>query len=220
MKAFGLSQEVLVPGTTPILVFVILVSIALIVWMVLRPSITATRAGKMLAFVTLVIFPVVAGGMGVSKHVQYSKSTDFCLSCHVMEDYGKSLRVDDRSYLPATHFQYNLIPRDQACFTCHTSYAMFGNAQAKMRGLKHVYKYYIGTPADPIKLYEPYNNRECLHCHLGARGFEEGTTHTKEPEFMAKIKRNEIGCTTSGCHNIVHNVKELKDAPVWKEQGQ
>ena len=207
------------PGTTPILVFIILVSIALIVWMVLRPSITATRAGKMLAFVTLVIFPVVAGGMGVSKHMQHFKTTEFCLSCHVMEDYGKSLRVDDRSYLPATHFQYNLVPRDQACFTCHTSYTVFGNAEAKMRGLKHAYKYYISSPSDPIKLYEPYNNRECLHCHLGARGFEEGETHLKEPELMGKIKRNEVGCTTSGCHNIVHNVRELKDAPVWKEQG-
>jgi hypothetical protein len=39
-----------------------------------------------------------------------------------------------------------------------------------------VYVYYFSTPPAPgnIKLYQPFNNRECLHCHLGARSFEEG----------------------------------------------
>jgi nitrate/TMAO reductase-like tetraheme cytochrome c subunit len=195
-------------GNTTILVAVILFSIALIALLVLRPSITATRGGKMLAFVALLIFPALAGGMGVNRHIERSKTTNFCLSCHVMEDYGKSLRVDDRSFVPATHFQYNLVPRDQACYTCHTDYTMYGD----------VYAYYLGTPSQPIKLYQPYNNRECLHCHLGARGFEESEAHTKDPQTLPRIKANQLSCSTTECHNIIHNVGQLKEATFWKEQ--
>jgi hypothetical protein len=54
-------------GNTTILVAVIIFSIVLIAWLVLRPSITATRGGKILAFVALLIFPALAGGMGVKR---------------------------------------------------------------------------------------------------------------------------------------------------------
>lgn len=207
-------------GNITILIAVIAFSILLIGWLVLKPSITATRGGKILAFVALLVFPVLAGGMGVNEHIQHSTTTNFCLSCHVMEDYGKSLHVDDRSYVPAIHFQNNLVPRDKACFTCHTDYTMFGDVNAKLRGLKHVYAYYLGTPSQPIKLYSPYNNRECLHCHLGARSFEESEAHSKDPEVLKKMKINQLGCTSTGCHNIVHNVGTLKEATFWKENGQ
>jgi len=207
-------------GMTTIITALILISIALIGWLVLRPSITTTRGGKMLAFVAMLIFPVMAGGMGASKHLENSKSTRFCLSCHVMDDYGKSLHVDDRSLVPAIHYQNHLVPQEQACFTCHTDYTMYGDINAKLRGLKHVYAYYIGTPSQPIKLYQAYNNRECLHCHLGARSFEESEAHTKDPQTMPRIKANQLGCTSSGCHNNVHNIQLLKEATLWKEQAK
>src|SRR5215813_1634150 len=57
-------------GNTTILIAVILFSIVLIAWLVLRPSVTATRGGKMLAFVGLLVFPVLAGGMGVNQHIE------------------------------------------------------------------------------------------------------------------------------------------------------
>jgi cytochrome c-type protein NapC len=199
---------------------VILLSIILIAWLALRPSIIMSRGGKILAFVALLIFPMLAGGMGVSQHLERSKSTNFCLSCHVMEDYGKSLHVDDRSLIPAIHFQNNLVPRDEACFTCHTDYTMYGDVNAKLRGLRHVYAYYIGKPSQPIKLYRPYNNRECLHCHLGARSFEESEAHTKDPQALGLMKANRLGCTSTGCHNTVHNVTQLKDGAFWKEQAK
>ena len=66
-------------GNTTILIAVILFSIVLIARLVLRPSITATRGGKMLAFVALLIFPALAGGMGVNRHIERSKTTNFCL---------------------------------------------------------------------------------------------------------------------------------------------
>jgi hypothetical protein len=55
---------------------------------------------------------------------------------------------------------------------------MFGSIRAQLNGLHHVYIQYFGKDDDPIVLYEPYNNRECLHRHLGIRSFEEGAIHT------------------------------------------
>jgi len=151
-----------------------------------------------------------------------AESTKFCLSCHVMTGYGKSLYVDDKSYIPAVHFQNIFVPRDHACYTCHTDYAMFGTARAKMRGMNHLLVQYFGTIPKPedIKLYEPYNNRECLHCHLGARRFEEANPHLKSASILADVKANRLSCMSSKCHDTVHEVGSLKDATFWKENAQ
>ncbi len=114
------------------------------------------------------------------------------------------------------HFQNHLVPQDRACFSCHTDYTMYGGFSAKLRGLRHVYVQYLGTVPQTVKLYTPYNNRECLHCHAGARSFEEGATHTADAETFARIKSNQLSCTSSGCHELVHNVVGLKDAKFWK----
>jgi cytochrome c-type protein NapC len=204
-------------GTITIVISVILISVALIALLILRPAITVTRGGKILAFVAMLIFPVLAGGMGVAEHLEHSKSTQFCLSCHVMEDYGRSLLLDDKSFIPAVHYQNHLVPRDQACFTCHTDYTMYGGVRAKLRGLRHVYVQYLGSVPEKVKLYTPYNNRECLHCHLGARSFETGATHTQDPATLPKIKSGELSCSTTDCHNLVHNISGLKDAVFWQE---
>lgn len=81
--------------------------------LIFKPSITITRGGKILAFVSLFIFPALAGSAGISEHLERSKKTEFCTFCHVMQDYGKSLFVDDASYLPAAHFQNNRVARDR-----------------------------------------------------------------------------------------------------------
>jgi cytochrome c-type protein NapC len=190
----------------------ILTGVALILVCVVAaaPGVTANPSGKVLAFVALFLLPATAGFFGVSQHMEHSKETSFCLSCHVMEPYGRSLYRDDKAFVPASHFQNARIPRDQACYTCHTNYTIFGTVHDKLRGLKHAYKYYITTPANPIKLYEPFNNRECLHCHAGARSFEEGTTHLG---MMDDIKSNKVSCVS--CHDQIHDVAHLSNAKFW-----
>jgi cytochrome c-type protein NapC len=180
------------------------------------------RVGRILAFLALFILPGMALGMGFESHMERAQTTEFCLSCHVMEDYGRSLYVDDPSYLPAAHFQNNRIPRDHACYTCHTDYTMFGGVHSKLRGVRHLYVQYLGTvPApDKIALYTPYNNRECLHCHDGARKFEEASPHHKTPELMGEIKSNAKSCVAAKCHDIVHDVGSLADATFWKGAGK
>jgi len=184
-----------------------------------RADLTRARGGKILAFFALFLLPSVALWAGLSQHMEASKSTQFCLSCHVMEDYGKSLYVDDRSYIPASHFQNNRVPRDEACYTCHSDYTMFGGVKAKLRGLRHVWVEYLGTIPKPedIKLYTPFNNRECLHCHAGARSFTESSSHNKTPGMLAQVTSNQLSCMSSKCHDTVHDVSTLGDATFWKE---
>ena len=180
-----------------------------------QPELIRTPGGKVMAFVALFVFPVTASWTGLSAQLEKSKETQFCLSCHVMENFGRTLWIDDPTYIPAKHYQNNRIPRDEACYTCHTTYTLYGPVLAKLRGLRHVYVEYFGKIPKPedIKLYTPFNNRECLHCHAGGRSFEEGSTHQ---DFLKEIKSNARSCVSSGCHEDVHNHGQLNGLAFWK----
>lgn len=201
---------------TSLILGVLVLTILLAGLVVVRPALTVARGGKVLAFLAFFIFPVFAGLLGLENHMERSKQTSFCLSCHVMRPYGQSLYVDDSSYLPAAHFQNGRIPRDQACYTCHTDYTLYGTFTSKLKGLHHLYAQYVTGPKQPIKLYHPYNNRECLHCHEGSRSFEQGPLHTVDPQTMADIKSNKLSCTSSGCHENIHDVNHLDQKKFWK----
>jgi cytochrome c-type protein NapC len=207
------------PHATTLIVILVLFSAALVAVVVVRPAVTATRIGKILAFLVLFFLPIFCGVMGVSDEMNRSESTAFCLSCHTMDSWGKSLYIDDPNHIPAAHFQNHRVPPDMACYSCHTDYAMFGTLKVKLAGLRHVYIYYLGTPPAPenVKLYEPFNNRECLHCHLGARSFEEGATHNADPTTLPAIKSNALSCMSGGCHNVTHDIANLKTAKFWRD---
>lgn len=194
----------------------LITSVVAIALVATAPAITLSRGGKVLAFLALFVLPLLSAGLGYKNHMDRSKQTSFCLSCHLMEPYGRSLHVDDPTWLPASHYQNNRVPRDLACYTCHSDYVMYGSIKAKWRGLHHIYAQYFGNPQPPLHLYHPYNNRECLHCHLGARTFEEGVTHNADPQIMADIKNNKMSCLSSGCHDQVHNTETLGQAKYWK----
>jgi cytochrome c-type protein NapC len=203
---------------TIVLIILIGLAVTLLIALARGPLVTAGRSGKIFAFVCLFMLPLLTFSLGFEQHMDRAKQTSFCLSCHVMQPYGRSLHVDNAAYIPAAHFQNNRIPRDYACYTCHTDYTLFGGAKSKLRGLRHVYKQYISHPANPIKLYTPFNNRECLHCHLGARTFKEGVMHNADPQTMIDIKSNKLSCVSSGCHDTVHNAHHFDEVKFWKEQ--
>ena len=190
----------------------------LAVLVALRGDLTRARGGKILAFLALFLLPALAVYAGFSTHMQRAQTTAFCLSCHVMTDYGRSLLVDDPSYVPATHFQNNRVPRDRACYTCHTDYTMFGGVRSKLHGMRHLYVQYLGRipPPDKIELYEPYHNRECLHCHDGARKFEQMSAHVKTPQMLGDITSGRLSCVSSRCHDTVHDIGSLADATFIK----
>ena len=201
------------PDKLALLLF--LLGLGLAALLVARPALTSTREGKILAFVALFLFPMLCSAVGFSAHMERSKTTTFCLSCHIMEPFGKSLYVDDNHYVAAAHFQNHRVPADQACYTCHTDYVLYGGMRAKWRGMRHVYVQYLGEPPAPaaIRLYTPYSNRECLHCHLGARSFEQSATHSA---IRDDIVSNQVSCISGGCHDTVHNIASFGKVKFWK----
>ncbi|MGB6684889.1 MAG: NapC/NirT family cytochrome c [Candidatus Acidiferrum sp.] len=202
-------------------VLLVLLTAVLAGVIVVRPAVTVSRAGKILAFCVLFFLPLFSLAVGMQNEMTRSESTAFCLSCHIMEPYGKSLHIDDPGYLAAAHFQNHRVPADEACYTCHTDYAMFGTIKAKLGGLRHLYVYYLGKPPLPenIKLYKPFSNQTCLHCHLGARSFEEGVVHNADPAMLPAIKANKVSCISSGCHDVVHNVGRWGDGVKFWDGG-
>jgi cytochrome c-type protein NapC len=206
---------VTLPSPAALLYALLGISALLISIVVVRPSITARREGKIFAFMAFCVLPVLCAAWTGSEHIERSKQTTFCLSCHIMEPYGRSLYVDDPAYIPAAHFQNHRIPVDEACYTCHTDYGLYGSFRAKLGGLRHIYIQYFGNPPSPdkIQLFTPYNNRECLHCHQGARAFESNAIHMA---IMDSITSNQMSCITSGCHDTVHNVGNQSKVKFWK----
>jgi cytochrome c-type protein NapC len=202
------------PSPAALLYSLLVISAFLIALIVVRPSITASREGKILAFIAFLILPTLCVAWGGTEHIERSKQTKFCVTCHIMEPYGRSLYVDDKSFVPAQHFQNHRISVEEACFTCHTDYALYGDIRAKLRGLRHIYIQYLGKPPSPenIKLYAPYNNRECLHCHLGARSFMDNEIHQA---IFESLSSNQLSCISSGCHDIIHNISALGTAKFW-----
>ena len=195
-------------------VTVIVLTIIIIGLLLLRPSITAAQGGKIVAFLAFFILPIVATVLGASIHLENSTSTQFCLSCHVMQTHGQSLYIDDPKYVPAAHFQNNRIPKDHACFTCHTDYTLFGDVNAKMRGLKHLYVYYFKPTPAKLALYSPFKNRECLHCHTNGRSYEDSSPHK---EMKEQLTSNEMSCLT--CHTKIHDVANIDKTKKWKGPG-
>lgn len=200
------------------LIVLIVAALVLVAPLVARPSLTVRRAGRMFAFLAIVVVPVGVGLAGLGEHMERSKTVAFCTSCHVMERYGRSLHVDDVDHVPAKHFQYNRVPRETACFACHTDYTLYGDYNAKLRGLRHVWVQYVGHIPAKIALYTPYNNRECLHCHDGARSFVESVTHKSEPGRMEAIRGNRASCLSKGCHDVVHGVDKLDGLAMWPKE--
>lgn len=207
MTLFGLDLASALVGC------LLLATIALVGLIVARPGLTAARGGKVLAFFAFFALPAAALWSGFALHFEHSKSTKFCLSCHVMEPYGESLRIDDAEFLPAAHFQNRRIDRDHACYTCHTDYSMFGGVRAKLGGLKHVWVYYTRQTPEKIELYRPYRNRECLHCHGGARNYIEA-----HGEDLPALESNEMSCLD--CHDQLHAVEKVAEMPKWTEEAR
>ena len=193
-----------------LLLAVLVIAAVLAVFVASRPGITSSAGGRLLAFLAVFLLPALALGFGGLAHLETSKTTEFCLSCHVMEPYGESLQLDDESYLPAGHYQNRLVDRKKACYSCHTDYTMYGDVKAKLQGAKHLWVNYVGTPPEKIELYSPYRNRECLGCHGGSRSYLENEMHEGMYE---ELQAEETSCLD--CHEWIHGTEELADLERW-----
>jgi cytochrome c-type protein NapC len=174
---------------------------------------TANRMGRMVLLGGVAILPLSVTGAGVAVGMRESSQAQFCIGCHEMEPYGQSLFVDNPSALAAVHYQKRLISRDSTCYACHTDYALFGDAKAKFNGLRHVWVHYFGAIPQKPKLYQPYPNYNCLHCHNDARGYLEAEPHR---EYRAELQSGTRSCLT--CHEIAHDLEGVKAQNFWQPE--
>jgi nitrate/TMAO reductase-like tetraheme cytochrome c subunit len=187
----------------------------LLLLVLVKPAIVRSLEGKVLLLIALFLAPAIAAYGGVTEHVERSRTTGYCLSCHVMGDYGKSLRADDPAAIPASHYQNNRVPRDHACISCHMGYGLSGDHRAIARFTRSAFRTYLGAVPEKIRLARRHKNRDCLRCHAGARSFETSAAHQEGAGplvSLAAIKSGKISCARSGCHNLVHDVRELAAA--------
>ena len=199
-------------GLAPVLIPLIILSVVLAIFFFLRPNVTAGVTGKILAFVAFFMLPVMCVVAGMTEHMQRAEQTQFCISCHSMEPYGRSLYVDDPGHVPAQHFQNHRVPADEACYACHADYTIYGPLKDKLRGVTRIYMQYISTPPKEITIPGGYNNNQCLHCHNGARSFESNPVHQA---LMSSLVSNQMSCITSGCHDTIHDVSSLGHVKFW-----
>jgi cytochrome c-type protein NapC len=132
-----------------------------------------------------------------------------------MVPFGQSLYIDDANHIPAQHFQNHRVPSDMACYSCHADYTIYGPLNDKLRGLKRIYLQYVTTPpaAADIRIPGGFKNVQCLHCHAGARSFEENPVHSA---MMDTLKSNQVSCLGSGCHDTAHDIVNLDHQKFWK----
>jgi cytochrome c-type protein NapC len=169
--------------------------------------------GRLVLLVGVVALPILLSVGNISYGVHQSSTTAFCLSCHEMRDYGKSLFVDNRQALAAVHYQNRLVDRETVCYSCHKDYAMFGDVTAKLNGLRHVWAHYIAGVPKKIALYKPYPNSNCLHCHDDMRRFVDAPVHKP---VLSALYAGTTSCLT--CHRVAHDLAKVEAGDFWQAQ--
>jgi len=71
--------------------------------------------------------------------------------------------------------------------------------------------HYLGKVPDRFTLYQPYSNRNCLHCHEDARRFVEAAPHQG---LMPALASGQTSCLR--CHNLAHDLTAARTRPGWQ----
>jgi cytochrome c nitrite reductase small subunit len=142
------------------------------------------------------LVPGLALALGLGTSLENMKQPQFCGSCHVMHPFINDLTNPDSATLAAVHYQNRYI-REHQCYTCHTDYGIFGPVRAKLAGVRHLVNYETGNYTEPIKIREPYQNANCLHCHAEAKVFR-----TAHADSLADLESGDVSCLD--CHRPAH----------------
>jgi cytochrome c-type protein NapC len=176
-------------------------------------SLGSQTIGRLVLLVGVGALPILLSAGNISYGVHQSSTTAFCLSCHEMRQYGKSLFVDSHQALAAVHYQNRLVDRETVCYSCHKDYAMFGDVTAKLNGLRHVWAHYIAGVPKKIELYKPYPNSNCLHCHDDMRRFVEAPVHKP---VLSALYAGTTSCLA--CHRVAHDLAKVDAGDFWQAQ--
>ena len=153
-----------------------------------------------------VLLPIAAYGLASLHMLEGSKNVTFCGSCHVMTPILKSLQSNDGS-LASIHYNRGLVPHDQACFTCHSGYGIWGGVDAKMAGVGHMVRTVTGNYELPLKTRAAFDIDSCLGCHAFAPAFRAVEAH-RDPDLQKQLLAREMSCT-GVCHPAAHPPEAL-----------
>lgn len=170
-----------------------------------------------LHLLSLGIFPLFLLGVGNFAVLEYATEVEFCGACHVtMKPYIDDLRNPKSQSLASLHFQ-NRFARGTECYSCHANYGVHGTFEAKLTGLRHVYKYTTGSYHLPLKMPTPFENALCLKCHDGAKRFMAQEVHLEDGKVSAALRKGETQCVE--CHAPAHDIPKPKRAASPGESG-
>jgi len=145
---------------------------------------------------------LAAYGLGMLMVMEESKDVRFCGSCHLMTPIVASLRATDGSSLAAIHFTRGLVPTNEACYTCHSGYGIWGTMDAKKAGVMHMLHTVTGDYSVPLTMHGPFDIDACLGCHAHAPRFRAVEAH-QAPELQQALVTREMSCTGT-CHPPAH----------------
>jgi nitrate/TMAO reductase-like tetraheme cytochrome c subunit len=186
-----------------VLIWGVLVALVVVAYALIRAhrGRLAGTGGKLVLLVGVALLPSFAVATGMLLVFSRAERVEFCGSCHVaMGEFVADMVDAGEGGLAAVHYRDRYIPSHQ-CYECHTSYGLFGNAQAKVHGVGQVIEYYIGGFKPPAKMWQPYSNADCLKCHARSQRWLAEETHT-EGEMKRKLFTNAISCMD--CHESGH----------------
>lgn len=157
---------------------------------------------KWLLLLILGIAPALLCLATVQVSFQRAETLSFCSSCHTMDPWVNDLKDPNSKALAALHYKNRYI-LDKQCYRCHADYDLFGPVKAKMNGMHHVIAFYSGHIHNPIRLYKPFPNGNCLQCHSESAKFTQNEAHMP---IMDDIRSGEMKC--SDCHGPIHTPKQ------------
>jgi nitrate/TMAO reductase-like tetraheme cytochrome c subunit len=166
-------------------------------------------AGRALMLIAVVVVPAFCVSTGMLLVFTRAERVEFCASCHhVMEPYAADMTNPRGTGLAAVHFANRYIPGNQ-CYECHTSYGLFGTVKAKVHGMAEVVKYYGGLYDQPVAMWQPYPNGDCLKCHAESRKWLAVSAHSGG-EVSRQLFSDELSCME--CHVSAHQVGQQMTA--------
>ena len=160
------------------------------------------KAGRVISLLLVFLAGILAAVI-LNVGLDYSSSTEFCISCH-------SMGYSYDSYRQSSHYR-NASGIVASCEDCHVPRELFPKLAVKIRSMRDVYH----ELADPIKTAEQYQarreqmdkrvwehmrettSRECIGCH----DFEHMQTQLQSEEAReehAMIPDSDMQCID--CH--------------------
>ncbi len=150
--------------------------------------------------------PLLITSVGTILVFERAERVEFCASCHLtMKSFVDDMKDPKSNSLAALHFRNRYIP-DNQCYSCHTSYGLFGTVEAKKEGLTDTYRYYTRTFHLPIKMRHPYPNHDCLKCHAGSAKWLASHEDYKDALFSGEATCMQCHADSNPAHKIAQAV--------------